>query len=125
MMTVRVSLSPSSKGPSMSDPVTDDASDAALPPSLRLLKWLVILLTLTMIGGVITVVGLLVTRMPERLGSLTPQVPANLILPDGKTAAAVTFGTGWTAVVTTDDHILIFGKDGTLRQDVVISPTGP
>jgi Flp pilus assembly protein protease CpaA len=109
----------------MSDSVTPDAPDAALPPSLRLLKWLVILLTLTMIGGVITVVWLLVTRMPEALRSGAPQVPAELTLPEGKTAAAVTFGTGWTAVVTTDDHILIFGKDGKLRQDIAISPAGP
>jgi Flp pilus assembly protein protease CpaA len=109
----------------MSDPVTPDAPDAALPPSLRLLKWLVILLTLTMIGGVITVVGLLVTRMPEALRSSAPKVPTELTLPEGKTAAAVTFGTGWTAVVTTDDHILVFGKDGKLRQDIAISPAGP
>lgn len=109
----------------MSDPVTPDAPDAALPPSLRLLKWLVILLTLSMIGAVITVVWLLVTRMPSTLAGTAPQLPATLQLPDGKSASAVTFGTGWTAVVTTDDHILIFGKDGTLRQTVAISPTGP
>jgi Flp pilus assembly protein protease CpaA len=111
--------------PVSSDPVTPDAPDAALPPSLRLLKWLVILLTLSMIGAVITVVWLLVTRMPQVIAGTAPQVPEALQLPEGKTAAAVTFGTGWTAVVTTDDHILIFGKDGKLRQDVVISPTGP
>jgi Family of unknown function (DUF6476) len=125
MVTVRVSLSPSSKGPSMSDPVTPDAPDAALPPSLRLLKWLVILLTLSMIGAVITVVWLLVTRMPSALVQTAPTLPETLQLPAGKTAAAVTFGTGWTAVVTTDDHVLIFGKDGSLRQDIAISPTGP
>jgi Flp pilus assembly protein protease CpaA len=110
---------------STSDPVTPDAPDAALPPSLRLLKWLVILLTLSMIGAVITVVWLLVTRMPQALTPPTPAVPEALQLPEGKSAAAVTFGKGWTAVVTTDDHILIFGKDGSLRQDIAISPTGP
>jgi Flp pilus assembly protein protease CpaA len=110
----------------MSDPATPDAPDAALPPSLRLLKWLVILLTLSMIGGVITVVGLIVTRMPTTLGASAPQVPADVALPEGKTAAAVTFGQGWTAVVTTDDHILVFGSDGKLRQDITLSPTtGP
>lgn len=106
----------------MSDPATPDASDAALPPSLRLLKWLVILLTLSMIGGVITVVWLLVTRMPSSLSAAAPEVPANLALPQGTAASAVTFGSGWTAVVTTDDRILIFGIDGQLRQDVKISP---
>ncbi|RYI02572.1 MAG: hypothetical protein EON48_16535 [Acetobacteraceae bacterium] len=104
----------------------NDASAAALPPSLRLLKWLVILLTLSMIGAVITVVWLLVTRMPSTLDEATPLVPEDVRLPAGKAAAAVTFGRTWIAVVTTDDHILIFGKDGTLRQDVLVEPVpGP
>ncbi len=106
----------------MSDPVTPDAPDAALPPSLRLLKWLVILLTLTMIGGVITVVALIVTRMPQAFTASAPRVPENLQLPAGAEAAAITFGTGWTAVVTTDDRILVFGENGLLRQEVPISP---
>jgi Flp pilus assembly protein protease CpaA len=106
----------------MSDPVTPDAPDAVLPPSLRLLKWLVILLTLSMIGAVITVVWLLVTRMPHSLAGSAPSLPENLTLPEGTRPAAVTFGTGWTAVVTTDDRILIYGTNGTLRQDIRISP---
>jgi hypothetical protein len=104
----------------MSDPVLPDAP---LPPSLRLLKWLVIVLTLTMIGGVITVVGLIVTRMPQAFSS-PPQLPETLSLPEGTRAQAVTFGTDWTAVVTTDDRILIFNRDGRLRQEVLIAP-GP
>ena len=110
----------------MSDPVTPDAPDAALPPSLRLLKWLVIILTLTMIGGVITVVALIVTRMPQAMVRTTPTVPAELELPAGATAAAVTFGTGWTAVVTTDDRILVFDENGRLLQEVAVrSVAGP
>lgn len=110
----------------MSDPATPDAPDAALPPSLRLLKWLVILLTLSMIGGVITVVWLIVTRMPATFPTPAPTVPEAVTLPVGRKAAAVTFGKGWIAVVTTDEHILIFGTDGTLRQEVTISPaSGP
>jgi Flp pilus assembly protein protease CpaA len=104
----------------MSDPT--DAPDPALPPSLRFLKWLVILLTLTMIGGVITVVGLLVTRMPQAFQSPAPTLPEGFILPEGAEAEAVTFGTGWIAVVTQDDRILIFGRDGRLRQEIAISP---
>jgi Flp pilus assembly protein protease CpaA len=110
----------------MSDPATPDAPDAALPPSLRLLKWLVILLTLTMIGGVITVVGLLVTRMPQAFSATAPNLPEGLRLPEGTQPAAITFGAGWIAVVTTDDRILIYGRNGTLRQDLRISPVpGP
>ncbi len=108
-----------------------DAPDAeVLPPSLRLLKWLVIVLTLTMIGGVITVVGLIVTRMPQAFTSTAPSLPEGLTLPAGSTPVAVTFGTGWIAVVTDQGRILIFGREGTLRQDIVIAPpataqTGP
>jgi len=102
--------------------VPENPETVALPPSLRLLKWLVIVLTLTMIGGVITVVGLLVTRMPQAFTPSTPSLPGDLALPAGAQAAAITFGSGWVAVVTTDDRILIFGRDGTLRQEVALSP---
>ncbi len=81
-----------------------------------------IVLTLTMIGGVITVVGLLVTRMPQITNAAPPTLPDTIALPQGAKPAAVTFGTGWIAVVTTDDRILIFEPDGTLRQDVSIAP---
>lgn len=81
-----------------------------------------IVLTLTMIGGVITVVGLLVTRMPQAFQTPAPTLPEDFTLPEGTEAEAVTFGTGWIAVVTTDDRILIFGRDGQLRQEVAITP---
>jgi hypothetical protein len=114
----------------MSDPApiatTPAAPDAPLPPSLRLLKWLVILLTLTMIGGVITVVALLVTRMPRAFSAVGPALPEGFALPAGTDAQAVTFGEDWVAVVTTGNRILIYGRDGTLRQDVqVTSVPGP
>ena len=99
----------------------------ALPPGLRFLKWLVIVLTLTMIGGVITVVAVIVTRMPTGMStgvSPAPILPAALALPAGTAAAAVTAGTGWFAVVTTDDRILIFGPTGKLTQEIVIQPSG-
>jgi Flp pilus assembly protein protease CpaA len=104
----------------MSDPT--DAPDPTLPPSLRFLKWLVIVLTLTMIGGVITVVGLLVTRMPQAFSAVGPGLPEGFTLPAGTEAEAVTFGTGWIAVVTTDQRILVFGRDGRLRQEMMITP---
>jgi hypothetical protein len=106
----------------MSDPT--DAPDPALPPSLRFLKWLVILLTLTMILGVITVVAVLVTRMPQAFSAPAPALPDGFTLPGGAEPAAITFGQGWIAVVTQDDRILIFGRDGALRQEVDLSPQG-
>jgi hypothetical protein len=98
-------------------------SEIVLPPSLRLLKALVIVLTLTMIGGVITVVALIVTRMPTAFQS-SPEVPAALKLPDGVKAEAVTFGKGWVAVVTSDRRILIFSEEGRLLQDVAVELPG-
>ena len=92
--------------------------EQALPPSLRFLKRLVTILMITMIAGVITVVVLLVTRLPH-LGS-APAVPPQLALPAGTEAAAVTMGTGWIGVVTKDDRILIFGADGKLWQEVAV-----
>ena len=89
-----------------------------LPPSLRFLKTLVTVLTITMIVGVITVVAVLVTRLQQV--NPPPGLPASLTLPPGTEARAVTIGTGWIAVVTSNDHILLFGNDGTLRQDIPI-----
>ena len=97
--------------------------DGALPPSLRWLKWLVTTLTLTLIGGVLTVVWLLVTRLP--LPGAHPTAPPQLQMPEGATAAAVTFGTGWVAVVTTDNRILIFGPDGKFWQEIAVKPPTP
>jgi Flp pilus assembly protein protease CpaA len=101
----------------------DTAPDpVSLPPSLRFLKWLVIILTITMIGGVITVVGLLVTRMPDASAFAPLSLPERLALPEGTAARAVTAGNGWFAVVTEDDRILIFNGDGSLRQDIAVAP---
>ena len=84
-------------------------------------------LMVVMIFGVITVVWLLVTRMPGGQvsltdGSLPPVLPAAPSLPAGAKALAVTFGAGWIAVVTDQNQILIFDKDGALRQQVPILP---
>jgi Family of unknown function (DUF6476) len=98
-----------------------------LPPSLRFLKGLVIVLTLTMIVGVIAVAATLVTRMPGMMQQSLP-LPDKITLPSGVQAQAFTQGAAWYAVVTTDDHILIFNrKTGALTQDIPINAaaTGP
>jgi hypothetical protein len=95
-----------------------------LPPSLRFLKGLVIVLTLTMIIGVITVVAVIVTRMPQSFAArpALPDLPSQISLPEGTKPQAVTFGKTWTAIVTEDDRILVFGEDGALMQEIMISP---
>ena len=77
-------------------------------------------LTLSLIGGVLTVVWLLVTRLP--MPGAHPTAPAQLQMPAGAVPAAVTLGTGWVAVVTTDNRILLFGSDGQFWQEIAIKP---
>ncbi|WP_316014798.1 DUF6476 family protein [Roseobacter sp. HKCCA0434] len=92
------------------------------PASLRLLRRLVTTLTVVMILGVIAVVGLLVIRLQP---ADAPPLPSGITLPAGERALAITQGTDWFAVVTTDgaaERIHILAPDGTLRQTVEILP---
>lgn len=104
-------------------PHTDQ--DPALPPSLRFLKWLVIVLTLSMIAGVITVVALLVTRMPQALSRPLPELPAAIELPAGARAEAATFGRGFVAVVVSGpgdgrQRLMVYSPEGRLRAEVAL-----
>lgn len=98
----------------------DDSPRAeALPANLKLLRVLVIALMVTMIAGFLVIVALFVIRMPR--ATVLP-LPAEILLPEGATATAVTRGRDWMAVVTEDDRILIFDLDtGGLRQTVTIA----
>jgi len=70
-----------------------------------------------MILGVITVVWLLVTRMPDGRAQI-PALPPDIVLPEGQQAQAVTFGQGWSAVVTTSQNLLIYNDTGALVQSL-------
>jgi hypothetical protein len=98
-----------------------------LPRAIRLLQWLVIGLTTSLIVGVIAIVAVVVTRFPDPGAGVvtTPDLPASLALPEGAKALAVTLGTDWVAVVTDADEILIFSRaTGELRQRVRIESSG-
>lgn len=83
-----------------------------------------IVLTLTMIVGVILIVWVIVTRMPQAMRGL-PDLPSSIALPDGTRATAFTQGELWYAVVTADDHILVFDRTtGKLRQTIKLAPQG-
>ena len=97
----------------MSD--TADAPDPATLSTVRLLRGLVILLTATMVGGVIAIVTLLVIRMPNAAVPL----PVEIVLPDGTVPIAFTRGPDWIAVAT-EDSILIHDLRGTLVQTIPI-----
>ncbi len=74
---------------------------------MKFLRRLVTTLTVVMIGGLVVVISLLVIR----LSADRPSLPESITLPDGVTAEAVTFGTGWVAVVTQDQRILILDPE--------------
>ncbi len=82
---------------------------------MKFLRVLVTVLTVVMIGGVLVIIALLVIRLSEK----PPALPDVIELPDGAKAQAFTQGTGWFAVVTGDDRILIFNRQtGQLMQEV-------
>lgn len=84
------------------------------------LKWLVTGLTVTMIGGLIVLVTVIVMRFNAEG---TVPLPESLALPSGTRATAVTRGPDWFAVVTSDNRILIYALDGeTLRQEITLPP---
>jgi hypothetical protein len=97
----------------------DDIETPIEPANLRFLRRLVTVLTIIMIGGVVTVVSLLVIRLNGAPDPLP--LPERVTLPDGATATAFTIGSDWFGVVTENDEILIYDQvTGTLRQTVIL-----
>ncbi len=77
---------------------------------------LVTVLTAVMIGGLITVVALLVTRLP----GAAVTVPEALAMPEGARVLAVTqTPSGWLAT-TMDDRLLLFAPDGHLLREIAL-----
>jgi hypothetical protein len=108
----------------MTEPAPDrdrDRPDAAAhpePANIRFLRLLVTALTGVMILGIVSVVVLMALRLNQ---PPPPRLPAEITLPDGVTAHAVTFGPGWYAVITRNGEILVFdADDGSLRQRTAI-----
>ncbi|MFY0595689.1 MAG: hypothetical protein JXQ85_04585 [Cognatishimia sp.] len=94
-----------------------DTLEPELPANLQFLRRLITVLTAVMIGGLVVVVALLVTRFY----GAGPEMPTSISLPDGSEATAFTRGDGWYAVVTADNQILIFDAlTGQLKQTILI-----
>lgn len=89
------------------------------PANLRFLRRLVTVLTLVMIGGLVTVIALLVIRLQTPAPRL-PVLPEAIVLPAGVTPEAVTFGAGWVAVVIGDTIAIYDAETGALRQQVTV-----
>ncbi|MDE0520674.1 MAG: DUF6476 family protein [Boseongicola sp.] len=87
--------------------------------TLKYLKALVTILTVTMILGFLAIVALFVMRFGEMSRI---ELPDEIALPEGVRAEAFTRGDDWFAVVTDSDEILIYSRTtGNLRQRVAIA----
>ncbi|WP_298913247.1 DUF6476 family protein [uncultured Roseobacter sp.] len=101
----------------MENPDVRPEDESAEPANLRFLRRLVTVLTATMIGGLLLIIVLIVTRFNDR----SPQLPTEITLPGGAEAISFTQGPDWFAVVTDANEILIFDRvTGQLRQRILI-----
>ncbi|MDO5646587.1 DUF6476 family protein [Paracoccus sp. (in: a-proteobacteria)] len=95
--------------------MTEDHSDwksaAKAVPELRFLKMLVTGLTVVMGLGMVAVVALLWLRLNQ---PVLPELPAQITLPDGAQADAVTFARDWIVVVTDSGAVLVYDRAGRL-----------
>lgn len=99
----------------MSDDDSDWKEAAKAVPELRFLKMLVTGLTLVMGFGIVAIVALLWIRMGQ---PMLPELPDSIALPEGATAEAVTFARDWIVVVTDGGEILLYTREGSLKERV-------
>ncbi|WP_338048955.1 DUF6476 family protein [Paracoccus salipaludis] len=85
-------------------------------PELAWLRRLVTGLAVVMGLGMVAVAAILWVRLSQ---PPLPELPPQLALPEGASAAAVTFGRDWTVVVTEAGEVLLYDRSGALRQRVV------
>lgn len=88
-------------------------------PELAWLRRLVTGLAVVMALGIMAVVAILWMRLSQ---PPLPDLPPGLALPEGASAAAVTFARDWTVVVTDAGEVLLYDRAGALRQRVRPEP---
>lgn len=104
--------------------MTHDPDKSGEPANLRFLRILVTILTASMIAGLVTIIVLIVIRVPNVVRTVADPIPLPeaITLPEGDRAEALTMGRDWYAVVTQGDEILIFDRDtGALRQRIAVA----
>ncbi|GAA3854033.1 DUF6476 family protein [Celeribacter arenosi] len=94
-----------------------DPKEAA---NLRLLRRLVTALTVVMIGGLLVLIVLFVTRFPTVSAPVSYDLPDAITLPEGVTPTAFTRGRDWVAITTPDEILIYDAQSGDLRQRIVI-----
>ena len=83
-----------------------------------MLRWLRILVTslaVVMGVGVLAIAGLLWLRLSE---APLPKLPDQIALPEGAAPAAVTFARHWVVVVTETGEVLLYDRQGRLKDRV-------
>ncbi|HEY0275808.1 MAG TPA: DUF6476 family protein [Paenirhodobacter sp.] len=106
----------------MSDMMPSDPAEVPAP-LVRFLKLLVTALAVTMILGLVTIIWLLVTRLPGQMaGSTLPALPAAIHLPEGTVTRSLSFADDRIVVLTDDDRVLVYRADGALLGQTRIVP---
>ena len=83
-----------------------------------MLRWLRILVTslaVVMGVGVLAIAALLWLRLSE---VPLPELPEQITLPEGAEPAAVTFARDWVVVVTETGEVLLYDRQGRMRDRV-------
>ncbi len=100
---------------------TQDTPPPPPPPEVRYLKVLVTLLTAVLIVGMVSIVVLMFLRLSTPGARIAPDLPAELTLPEGTNAAAVTLAPDWVLVLTDADEVLVFDRSsGALLQRMAL-----
>jgi hypothetical protein len=99
----------------MTLPDPDMTDPQPVPPEVRFVKRLVVVLTGVMIVGITLIVGLLVVRLSAPPAPLA--LPDTLALPDGVVPQAVTLARDWVLVLDeAGSEVLLFDRaSGALR----------
>ena len=96
----------------------DDKREAGPEEALPMLRWLRVLVTalaVVMGVGVLVIAALLWLRLSE---APLPKLPDQIALPEGARPAAVTFARDWVVVVTEAGEVLLYDRQGRLKDRV-------
>ena len=93
------------------------ADEQAKVPELAWLRRVVTGLALAMGLGVVALVAILWLRLSQ---PPLPDLPAEIALPAGARAVAVTFARDWTVVVTEAGEVLVYDRAGRLKDRAAV-----
>lgn len=83
-----------------------------------------VVLTSVMIGGLILLLGLVVTQITRSTAPFA--LPDRVELPEGTRAEAVTLSSDWVLVLSREGELLLFDRaSGALRQTIALPVAGP